>query len=155
MGKKENRDGKRADVPWAKPDPRSDRQREVDRITAKDQIEMIRKKCGILRDAVSPREVQKAVQDHGPNISTIDLAHTDTGATHCRCGTTLSIPREPAWKGILNPPKVCKPCGELPATCTCQPMQRPQPSRKPMLTREPEVLEPESMDSPGDEKVPF
>ena len=158
---KENRDGKRAEVePYEMPF-RTSEEISVERDEAREALAMIREKLGIkktpehepksIEQAFVDRVVQ-AIKDGGQNVTSIDLGHLRTTATHCRCGVVLKEPRGKAWVGITNPPKLCKPCGEIPQTCTCQPIQNPQPKRT--ITREPEVFE-KPIDSPGDEDVPF
>ena len=141
----------------------------AERDHARQAVAMIREKLGIkkapeherksIEQAFADRVVQ-AIKDGGPNITIIDLGHLRTTATHCRCGVVLKEPWGKAWAGITNPPKLCKPCGEIPQTCTCQPIQNPQPP-KIRITKEPEVfVDPDEvfekpMDSLGDEDVPF
>lgn len=161
MAKKENADGKLPEVPNYEMPSRTPEQIEEERKGANIALAFIRQKLGIKKTPEPAPEtaretfrnrVKAAIKNSGPNITTVDLSHLRTTETHCRCGVLLTEPTGKAWVGITNPPLVCKTCGDLPGSCSCNAIQRPQAKKK--FIREPEVLD-EPLDSSGDEDVPF
>lgn len=117
MAKKQNRDGQRGEYPASEKDPRTDEQREEDKVLARKALVYIRENIK-LKKGRSAKEIAKT---SGPNISNVRLPDKPT-VERCRCGLKPVVPDWSAM-GIENPPQVCPGCKDLVERCYCSNMK--------------------------------
>jgi hypothetical protein len=119
-GKKKTFETGSPDLPQFEPDERTDEEKEVARLLARDMLQRVRDRCKIEDKPKEMSPLEQALKHPTPNVPSTQLPDSGHKAgDRCRCGLAL-VDVDWSMHGVENAPPICPKCRNLPRHCTCE-----------------------------------